>query len=193
MTNFYILDASALLSVHQIVTFFSTGITEETNLFYTTKDIIDELKDSISKLRIESMIAAQILFIKEVTNENILFIQTKSEEIGNHKRLSPQDKSILSLAWQETKLHTNKSVILLSDDYEIQNTAKTLNLKFKSIKTTGINYTAKFKKVCQACGEELEKEEQFCPECGSTKIKNVKIFHNSKRPKNKNLEKNKKL
>ena len=108
MTNFYILDASAILSVHQVVTFFSTGLTEESNLFYTTKDIIDELKDSISKLRIESMIASQILFIKEVMNENILFIQTKSEEIGNHKRLSQQDKSILSLTWQETKLHTNE-------------------------------------------------------------------------------------
>ena len=186
MKFIYILDTSAIISVQQIVTFFSQGDSDEPNNFYTTNFIIDELKDSISKLRIQSMIDSNVLFIKSVDHESDIFIQKKCKFIGNDSRLSYQDKSILALAWQEMKQNESNKIILLTDDFEIQNTAKILNIEFKPVKTKGISYSAHFKKICQACGEELQKDDIFCSECGSTKIKNFKIFHNSKRPKNKN-------
>ena len=173
MNQIYILDTSALLSVQQVLTFFS-DTANSSNTFLTTSAIISELKDQISKLRVESMISSQALFVKEVDIKSLHYIDDYCKRIGNFDRLSSQDRSVLSLAWQEKQQNPNFDVIVLSDDYEIQNTAKIIKLHFKSVKTKGISYSAKFKKYCTACGELLSEEDTFCPECGSTSIKKKK-------------------
>lgn len=184
MNQVYILDTSALLSVQQVLTFFSDSNQDLTNLFFTTPIIIAEMKDQISRLRIESMISAQALFVKDVEEQSISFIDEKCKTIGNYKKLSVQDRSVLSLAWQILQESEFNSVIILTDDFEIQNTAKILHLKFKSVKTKGIKYSATFKKICVACGEKLDEDDTFCPECGSTKIVRKKIgFKKKKTPK----------
>ena len=174
MNQVYILDSSALLSVQQVLTFFSDTDEHASNTFLTTADIISELKDQISKLRVESMISSQALFVKDVEKQSLEFIDNYCKQIGNFERLSYQDRSILSLAWQEHQKDNTSDVIILSDDYEIQNTAKIIKLQFKPVKSKGISYSAKFKKFCMACGEVLDEEDTFCPECGSTSIKKKK-------------------
>ena len=47
--------------------------------------------------------------------------------------------------------------------------------RFTSVKTRGIRYSARFEKRCVACGEILDEDDTFCPECGSTKIIRKKI------------------
>ena len=175
MKQVYILDTSALLSVQQVLTFYSDTSQDIDNIFFTTNDIVSEIKDQISKLRIESMISSNVLFVKDVKLSSIDFIDEQCKRIGNYDKLSIQDRSILSLAWQERQTSEFNKIILLTDDFEIQNTAKILNLTFKSIRTKGIRYSAKFKKICLACGENLDEEDKFCPECGSTKITRKKI------------------
>lgn len=181
MKHIYILDTSALLSVQQIVSSFSESNKSVNNLFITTPEIIAEFKDQISKLRIESMLSAQELLVKDANLDAINFINERCKEIGNFERLSYQDRSILSLAWQESQLKRAEKIILLSDDFEILNTAKILKIPFKSVKTKGIRYTATFKKICAACGEILSEKDDYCPECGSTKILRKKRKGFSKR------------
>ncbi len=175
MKQVYILDTSALLSVQQVLTFFSESDQESTNVFFTTPEIVSELKDQISKLRIESMISSQALFVKDVDTSALTFIDDKCKQIGNFERLSSQDRSILSLAWQMNQTSEYDQVILLTDDFEIQNTAKIVHLFFKPVKTRGIRYSARFKKICVACGEVLDDSDTSCPECGSTKITRKKF------------------
>lgn len=178
MDIIYILDSSALFSVQQVLTFYSPTTTESTSLFYTPPDIIAELKDQMSKLRIESMIASQTLLVKDTEQNYSIIVGQYCHEIGNTSRLSSPDKAVLSLALQEKEKNPESTVIVLTDDFEIQNTAKRMNIKFKPIRTKGIKYSAQFKRVCQACGENLLDDEESCPECGSTKIlkKKRKIY-----------------
>lgn len=184
MNQVYILDTSALLSVQQVLTFISDSNQDLDNLFFTTHIILAEMKDQISKLRIESMISSQALFVKDVEPQSISFIDEQCKAIGNYERLSVQDRSVLSLAWQINQESNFKSVVILTDDFEIQNTAKILRLKFKSVKTKGIKYSARFQKICVACGEKLDEDDTFCPECGSTKIQRKKYgFKKKKLPK----------
>lgn len=185
MNQVYILDTSALLSVQQVLTFFSDTNQDFTNLFFTTSAIVFEMKDQISRLRIESMISSQALFVKDVESQSISFIDERCKDIGNYQRLSVQDRSVLSLAWQISRESDFDSVIILTDDFEIQNTAKILKLKFKSVKTKGIRYSARFQKFCVACGEKLDEDDTFCPECGSTKLVRKKFGFKKKKPSKK--------
>ena len=178
MKYVYILDTSALLSVQQVVTSFIENNSPVDKIFLTTSDIITEFKDQISKLRIESMLSSKELLIKDADIDSVNFINERCKEIGNFERLSYQDRSILSLAWQENKMKDTEKITLISDDYEILNTAKILKIPFKPVKTKGIKFTATFKKICAACGEILLENDNYCPECGSTKIlrKRTKVF-----------------
>ena len=183
MKKVFILDTSAILSVQQTLTYFSKEESGEGATFLTTPEIVTELKDSISKLRIESMISSQALFVKDANIQYKAYIEEICKKIGNYDRLSSQDKSIIALAWQEKEQQESVKTVLLTDDFEIQNTAKILKMEFRPIKTAGIRYTAKFKKMCQACGEILLKEDTFCPECGSTKFKMKKLSYSKNRQK----------
>ena len=171
MKYVYILDTSALLSVQQVISYFSEPNSEIEKIFFTTPEIRDEFKDQFSKFRIDSMLSSEVLMIKAVDLEFSNYINNRCKEIGNFERLSQQDRSILSLAWQEKSKPTSDKIILLTDDFEIQNTAKLLKITFKSVKTRGITYTTTFKRICSACGEILDEGEISCPECGSTLIK----------------------
>ena len=177
-----ILDASAVLSVQQITSSILIDYNNEIDIqFLTTSEIINEIKDSISKLRIESLVASKELIIKSVSKEASEFIEKFSVKIGNNLKLSMQDKSILALAWDENNSKPkDQTVILLSDDYEILNTAKIMKIKFKPVRTKGIRYSAKFYKICFACGNKVQMEDTDCDNCGSLKFKTKKIPYRNK-------------
>jgi UPF0271 protein len=191
MKKIFVLDSSALLSFQQIITpFLEQENSQEDVTFITTKDILAELKDSITKLRLESLISSGKMIVKDVELSSAQFIDRKSKEIGNFDRLSNQDRSIIALCLQEKNKTLESEFILLTDDFEIQNTAKILKMRFQSIKTRGIKYSAHFKKICQACGEKLQEDEKSCPECGSTKIITKKLPFRNKRMNHTNNKSN---
>ena len=170
----FILDTSAILAIQQIFFVFESE-SEQNNKLMTTVEIYNEFKDDFSKFRIKAMVDSGDLKVISPTLEAIKKIETECINIGNNSKLSPQDKTILALAWQESK-NTEISVVILSDDYEIQNTAYLIGLKYKPIRTKGIKYSVKFIKYCGDCrNKEIHLEELECPNCGSRNIKNKQI------------------
>lgn len=180
--NVFILDASSILSLQQIFSFID-GEVENNNPInlITTPNIVRELKDDFAKLRIESMMSSNELVTK--TADSLDFIESECIKFGNHDRLSIEDKSILSLAWDESRKRPNQNVTIISDDYEIQNTANLLGIRFKSIRTKGISYSAIYKKFCSDCKANLNQKANSCQNCGSVRIK----LRKTKKRLNKNL------
>ncbi len=141
----YIVDTSALLSG------FVPNNTEE---YITIEEVIEELK-SLNY-------PAKILKVYAPSEESVKKIEKFVEKTGDD--LSITDKKLLALA-------LDIDGVLLTEDYDIQNVAKALGIKFSSIATEGIEEVYRWKKICKGCKKEYSLDyEGKCEICGSTVI-----------------------
>ncbi len=128
---------------------------------YTTPKIIEEVKDPESKLFLESLISAGKVKVLMPSEESIEAVKTKALETGELDELSEADIEVLALAYE-------LKAVLFTDDYNLQNIAKILGVRFKTLKR-GIRKVIRWKYVCIGCNKKFEREPPggICPDCGS--------------------------
>ncbi|NJE07920.1 hypothetical protein E3E31_05190 [Thermococcus sp. M39] len=128
---------------------------------YTTPKVVEEVKDPESKLFLESLISAGKVRVLMPSKESIEIIRKKALETGELDELSETDIQVLALAYE-------LKAILFTDDYNLQNIARTLGIKFKTLKK-GIRKVIHWRYVCIGCGKKFERypKEGICPDCGS--------------------------
>ena len=82
-------------------------------------------------------------------------------------RLSQPDKKLIALAYMLFK--EEKDVLVISDDYTIQNTLKIMGINYSGVLTDGIKEIYNWKKVCEGCKKEYDQDYPFddCEICGS--------------------------
>ncbi|MGN0092968.1 MAG: type II toxin-antitoxin system VapC family toxin [Methanobrevibacter sp.] len=155
--TYKILDASA----------FINGFEPSDNLNYTVPEITYEVKDLKSKIHLDQIISDGKLIIKSPSEFYVNKLDNIISESGDDLRLSYPDRQLLSLALEINDL--NESVIVLSDDYSIQNVLKILHIPFNSIITKGINQVYNWVKTCEGCKKEYPADysEDVCEICGS--------------------------
>lgn len=161
MNTDYILDASA----------FINGFILDTNYNYTTAEVVSEIRDFKSKLVLDIAINDGKLSIVQPGDEFLGEVQSVISESGDVLRLSQQDISIIALAL-DFYSH-GRSVMVISDDYTIQNTLKILDIPFSSILTFGIDEVYNWVKVCSGCKRQYSEDYPFddCEVCGSSLYK----------------------
>lgn len=127
----------------------------------TTPKVIEEVKDPESRLLLESLISAGKVRVMVPSKDSIEKIKEKALETGELGELSDADIEILALAY-ELKGE------LFTDDYNLQNIATLLGLKFRTLKK-GIKKVIKWRYVCVGCGKKFETQppDDVCPDCGS--------------------------
>ncbi|RLF80194.1 hypothetical protein DRN44_07695 [Thermococci archaeon] len=127
----------------------------------TTPKVIEEVKDPESRLLLESLISAGKVKVMVPSKDSIEKIKEKALETGELGELSDADIEILALAY-ELKGE------LFTDDYNLQNIATLLGLKFRTLKK-GIKKVIKWRYVCVGCGKKFETQppDDVCPDCGS--------------------------
>ena len=154
---YYILDASAFIG----------GFEVKNSLNFTVSEITEEIKDLKSKMIFNQAINDNKLFIKEPSLESINKLESIISNSGDVLRLSAPDKKLLALAidFKDNK----KDIILVTDDYSIQNVLKILNIQHMSVLTEGIKGIYNWKKVCQGCRKEYpdDYDADDCEICGS--------------------------
>ena len=94
----------------------------------------------------------------------------KSQTTGDN--LSVTDIKIIALA-----IELNSP--LISEDYGIQNVSSMMNVKYKSIRESGIKKIINWEYYCMGCRKIYSKDKKICQDCGSI-IK--------RRPKHKNID-----
>ena len=122
----YILDASAFINGFQLVS--------KNN--FTVPEITEEIKDFESKLTMDMAIEEGRLRIQDVPIKYITGIEDIISKSGDVLRLSEPDKKLIALAYMLSC--ENKNIMVISDDYTIQNTLKILNIPFSGVLTFGI-------------------------------------------------------
>jgi len=165
----YVLDASGLIN----------GFFSKDSLNLMTSSTVNEIKDINTEILLQNCLNEGIIKIEDVdytNDEEIIGVLLSS---GDFTRLSQTDKDIVALALKHK--HAGDEVITVTDDYSMQNTLKLLNLKFKSVRTKGINKTIQWKKICKGCRKEYPSDTQLeeCDICGSPIIRKRMNAHSN--------------
>jgi UPF0271 protein len=165
MSEIFILDATALIS----------GLDPNVinrNL-WTVTEVIDEIKDSRNRLRIEMAIENKTIKIGRPSLTAIDKIHQTAEKSGDIVALSDTDIKILALALELKD--QGHEIVILTDDYSVQNVASRLKIESKAYTTAGIRYEIRWELYCPSCFHELpwintKRKQIFCEICG-TKMK----------------------
>ncbi|RZN63090.1 NOB1 family endonuclease [Methanonatronarchaeum sp. AMET6-2] len=150
MTETYVADT----------TVFITGKLPEGRVI-TTERVKEEVRDRTSKYNLNRDIKTD-----SVLQKNIKEIEEAAETTGDISRLSQTDIELLALAHQLNK--TNKKVILVSDDYSIQNVAEKKDIEYRGVQQKKIDRQLTWGYRCLGCKREYsQKDIEDCPVCGS--------------------------
>lgn len=106
------------------------------------------------------------LKVKKPDDALLTKVKTAAANIGDLASLSRTDLQILALALQ---LKTeNRSPLIITDDYSIQNVAKHLGIEYASLATFGIRVPIKWTRYCPACRQKYPADYKikYCRVCG---------------------------
>jgi UPF0271 protein len=121
------------------------------------------LKDTIDLLK-----ATEKLRIIKPSPQSLEKVKTIATQLGDLPYLSDPDQQLIALALD--LVTPEHQVVVVTDDYSIQNVAKQLSLDVKSASTPGIREVINWETYCRACGhiEPKSTTEEICPVCGTT-------------------------
>ena len=123
----FIIDTSAVLSGKPI----NLGDAR----MITSPGVSNEFKPGGRDYQLFQFLVEKGLIIKSPSKASYKKIDEISRETGDNERLSDVDKEILAVSLD---IDTENEVIIVTDDYSIQNVANALGIKFESISQRGI-------------------------------------------------------
>lgn len=165
----YIIDTSAILS--------GKSLSFNNVQLITTTNIEKELNPGGKDYKNFIYLKENFLIFKIPSKDSITQINNIIKKTGDIDRLSYVDREILAIALDENK-QKETEVVILTDDYSIQNVATYLKIKFKSLNQDGITKKLKWISRCRGCGKKFKDSMSICPICGSDIKKIVKKAEN---------------
>jgi UPF0271 protein len=153
----YVLDTSSIIG----------GYVSRDSPNFITNHVFEEVKDFKSRIFLESSLKEEIINIKEPDPISLKRVRRAMNTSGDVLRLSDVDMEVAALAI--TLKDDYKSVIVVTDDYSLQNVLKELGISYRSIITKGIEETYKWLLVCKGCKKRYpaDHKENDCEICGS--------------------------
>lgn len=142
-----VLDASAFLSGLQFV-----------GDLYTVPAVLEELRRHELTPVLEAFLETHVqLFYPD--SGSVRRIRDASERTGDAHRISTTDRDLLALA-------LDLGATLVTDDYSIQNVARSLGLPYETVLAPGIQEQWQWSYRCTGCGAAWPEWHDECPTCG---------------------------
>jgi len=152
----YVLDASALF-------YFPSLLDAE---LWTTELVVNEVKNDVEKDIVKKMIDNKDLLVGSAPLESIKEVITVANELSEIHKLSKADLSLLALSLYLKEKGEN--VMLLTDDYAMQNIALHLKINVSSISGKSITHKIVWEFYCPACRKTISSfKVKECPICGT--------------------------
>ncbi|MBO3753888.1 MAG: hypothetical protein FGF53_03300 [Candidatus Brockarchaeota archaeon] len=144
---------------------------------FTIRELLDEIGEIGRRwIRIKTAMMLGKLVIREPSAGGMEKVERTAKEYGLYDKLSKPDIKILALGYE---LHSEEDydIEIITDDYDIQNTAAILNLKYISIGMKKIRKTYLYVKYCPACKRKYSGYTgTICPVCGYRLIGMKKVI-----------------
>lgn len=155
----YVLDAAALFASYQLML-------PHNSKAVTTKEVVEEVRDLGSRASLELSLSAGKLVVVEVPNEFLVEAVRVVRDLGEFSKLSKADISLTALMIMLVRV-CGVDVLVVTDDYSIQNIATYLGLKVLGVKRRTIDRVVKYVSVCRLCGYvDTTGLGVVCPVCG---------------------------
>lgn len=150
----YILDTSALLLMPIKKT--------RGGRYITTPEAVEEVrKDEVRREAIKLYIETGILTLAKPGDKHVREASRIARELGEDKKLSKADLSILGLAIR----YRDKNPTIVTDDYSIQNILRSMGIPYIKVRRE-IRSSATWRYRCRTCGKTFERYVETCDECG---------------------------
>ena len=144
---------------------FIVGIKVPPTSIVTVPGVVDEIIDRDTRLRFDLLHDAGLI-VDIPYGEYKDTVRSASISTGDDSVLSNTDIDILAKALELSK---RSDVVLITDDYAVQNVATILDIKYQPAATSGIKKKIRWELRCTGCGSVVRSGTE-CPICAS-KIK----------------------
>ncbi len=124
-----------------------------------TPGVVRELTKEGMGQRLELLMATRIR-VSSPSHKSLTRVKEAAEKTGDSRRLSETDVELLALA-------EDLGYELLTDDYSIQNVARTIGISARGLDQEGIREVFEWEAKCRGCGRLLPADVKECPVCGS--------------------------
>lgn len=133
---------------------------------YTTESAVNEVLDYESRKSLVDIVDLGYLKVTTPGQRSIEVVLEKALEIGSIHKLSHTDIEIAALALELS--YNYPRVVVITDDYELQNLLLYMGIGFRALRTRGISELRVFSAYCPVCRYVPGKPgEEKCPLCGS--------------------------
>ena len=132
---------------------------------YTVAEVLEEVRDEESRKALRIALETGKLAVVKPSDKSLRKVREVAGKIGELANLSKTDLAVVALALD----FKNRGLepVIYTDDYSLQNLAKSLGIRFHPIRTRGIVKKRKYMVYCPACGYVASSEnESVCPRCG---------------------------
>jgi UPF0271 protein len=93
-------------------------------------------------------------------DDTVSRVRQTAAETGDDGELSRTDRRLLAAALE-------LEATLVTDDYAVQNVARTLSVTVETVERDGIDQQRAWVFQCAGCGREFEADPGRCPVCGA--------------------------
>ncbi|MDI9644937.1 MAG: nucleotide-binding protein [Candidatus Verstraetearchaeota archaeon] len=154
----YVLDTSA------IIYGFNPRLVE--GVHYITPGVEAELSAGRTKSTMELSLASGSLKIRAPKPDFVTVVKARASSTGDLSVLSETDLEVVALALELD--NDGREVVVVSDDYSLQNLCTLLSIEFKPMVTKGISQEFWWLLYCPACGATYEQKKgtTTCQICG---------------------------
>lgn len=163
-----VFDTSAFLAKYHL------QIPDSIYKIYTTPSVVSEVRDAENKQALEIGIMVGRIIVQQPLSSSIDKAKETAKRIGEITSLSKTDIEVAALALEKS---INHKVVVITDDYSLQNLLYHLRISFKPLRTRGIKKIMKYKAFCPVCGYIPSRPgEDTCPLCGSKMVRRKTTF-----------------
>ena len=131
----------------------------------TTTLVVLEVRDESSRARLDVALKQGLLEVVEVPLEFLKVARLAAEVSTDFPDLSDADFEILALCLKLKR--EGKALILLTDDYALQNAASKAGVPFQGVSKKGIKSIKEWVWKCKSCGKNFPRTltDVECPSC----------------------------
>lgn len=126
---------------------------------FTVSDVVDEVKDKINILKLSGI----KLKVIDPMESSVKEVEETAKETGDLEKLSKTDIKILALAKEN-------GLDIVSDDYNIQNVAEKIGIRYISLFSQKITKLIRWGNYCDNCKRFFE-DRTVCQTCGNKLVR----------------------
>lgn len=152
----FVLDTTALLSAQ-----FEPGPAE----LVTVQEAVDEVMyGGLAPQRVSTALSTQAVKLKKPSPQAIKQVEEAARKTGDLPKLSKTDLALLALAYEERV--GGAEVVVVTDDYSLQNTALRLGLGIWGVGRETVREIREWVYRCLVCGKVYTRPVNRCRDCG---------------------------